>query len=125
MARAITRRTFLAASTAAGAAVVVRAPAPRAQGRTIKIGVISPVTGALAEVGQDCRLGAQMAADANNSAGGIKSQGGARIELLLADRQTRADVARAEADRLVSGGAQLLTGAFHSAHVAGIAPLAQ
>jgi len=112
------------AATAAGAAAV-RVPAPHAQGRTIKIGVISPVTGALAEVGQDSRLGAQMAAEAINAAGGIKSQGGARLELLLADTQTKPDVARAEADRLLASGAQMLTGAFHSAHVAGIAPLAQ
>jgi branched-chain amino acid transport system substrate-binding protein len=83
------------------------------------------VTGALAEVGQDCRLGAQLAAEAVNAAGGIKSQGGAKLELLLADSQTKPDVAWAEADRLISGGAQLLTGGFHSAHVASIAPLAQ
>jgi branched-chain amino acid transport system substrate-binding protein len=120
----ITRRTFLGA--AAASAVVATVPMPsRAQGKTIKIGVISPVTGALAEVGQDCRLGAQMAAEAINAAGGIRSQGGARLELLLADSQTKPDVARAEADRLLSNGAQMLTGAFHSAHVAGIAPLAQ
>jgi branched-chain amino acid transport system substrate-binding protein len=120
----ITRRTFLGAA-AASATVAALPTAPRAQGKTIKIGVISPVTGALAEVGQDCRLGAQMAAEAINAAGGIKSQGSARLELLLADTQTKADVARAEADRLIAGGAQMLTGAFHSAHVASIAPLAQ
>jgi len=120
----IPRRTLLGAA-AASAAVAAVPMAPRAQGKTIKIGVISPVTGALAEVGQDCRLGAQMAAEAINAAGGIRSQGGARLELLLADSQTKPDVARAEADRLLSSGAQMLTGAFHSAHVAGIAPLAQ
>jgi branched-chain amino acid transport system substrate-binding protein len=120
----ITRRTFLGAAAASAAIATVPMPS-RAQGKTIKIGVISPVTGALAEVGQDCRLGAQMAAEAINAAGGIRSQGGARLELLLADSQTKPDVARAEADRLLSNGAQMLTGAFHSAHVAGIAPLAQ
>jgi branched-chain amino acid transport system substrate-binding protein len=120
----ITRRTFLGAAAASAAVATVPMPS-RAQGKTIKIGVISPVTGALAEVGQDCRLGAQMAAEAINAAGGIRSQGGARLELLLADSQTKPDVARAEADRLLSNGAQMLTGAFHSAHVAGIAPLAQ
>jgi len=120
----ITRRTFLGAAVAS-ATVAALPTAPRAQGKTIRIGVISPVTGALAEVGQDCRLGAQMAAEAINTAGGIRSQGGARLELLLADTQTKADVARTEADRLIAGGAQMLTGAFHSAHVASIAPLAQ
>jgi branched-chain amino acid transport system substrate-binding protein len=120
----ISRRTFLGAA-AAGAGGALRPAVARAQARTVKIGVITPVTGALAEVGQDCRLGAQMAAEALNAAGGIRSQGGARLELLLADTETKADVARAEADRLLSSGAQMLTGGFHSAHVAGIAPLAQ
>src|SRR5262249_20463991 len=124
MAHRMSRRTLLGAA-AASAAVGALPAALGAQAKTVKIGVISPVTGALAEVGQDCRLGAQMAAEAVNAAGGIKSQGGAKLELLLADSQTKPDVARAEADRLISGGAQLLTGGFHSAHVASIAPLAQ
>ncbi len=90
----ITRRVLLGA--AAGSVAVAALPAaPRAQARTIKIGVISPVTGALAEIGQDCRLGAQMAVEAINATSGIRSQGGARLELLLADSQTKADVARA------------------------------
>jgi branched-chain amino acid transport system substrate-binding protein len=41
-----------------------------------------------------------MAAEAGNAASGIKSMGGARIELLLADSETKPDVARSEADRL-------------------------
>ena len=120
----VTRRTFL--TTTLGGAGVAAFPLPlRAQPRTIKVGMVSPVTGAMAEVGQDCRLGAQLAAEAVNVAGGIKSMGGAKIELLLGDSQTRVEVARAEAERLINSGAQLLTGAFHSAHVATIAPLAQ
>ncbi len=97
----------------------------RAQARTVKIGVISPVTGPMAEVGGDTRLGAVLAAEAINAAGGIKSLGGARLELLLADSETKVDVARGEADRLIGAGAQLLTGGFHSAHVSTLASLAQ
>jgi branched-chain amino acid transport system substrate-binding protein len=120
----VTRRVFL--TTALGGAGVAACPLPlRAQPRTIKVGMVSPVTGAMAEVGQDCRLGAQLAAEAVNAAGGIKSMGGAKLELLLGDSQTKVEVARAEAERLINSGAQLLTGAFHSAHVATIAPLAQ
>lgn len=120
----VSRRTFLGATiAAAGGAAFPRVL--RAQPKTIKIGVVSPVTGAMAEVGQDCRLGAQMGAEAVNGAGGIRSMGGARLELLLADSQTKTEVARAEAERLINAGAQFLTGAFHSAHVASIASLAQ
>src|SRR5712692_4111365 len=84
----LTRRTFLKA-TAAGA-TVAGFPLPlRAQPKTFKIGVIHPVTGALAEPGQACRLGAQMAADAINAAGGIKSKGGIKLELIVGDTQTK------------------------------------
>lgn len=120
----IDRRAFLKVA-GAGAGAAAFPLTLRAQPKTIKIGVVSPVTGAMAEVGQDCRRGAQMAAEAINAAGGIKSLGGAKLELLLADSQMRVEVARAEAERLINSGAQLLTGAFHSAHVAAIAPLAQ
>jgi branched-chain amino acid transport system substrate-binding protein len=120
----IARRTFLkgALTTAAVAGAPVRLGA---QPKTVKVGVVSPITGAMAEVGGDCRLGAQMAADAINAAGGIKSLGGAKLELLLADSETKADVARSEADRLIAAGAHMLTGGFHSAHVAAISSLAQ
>src|SRR5881397_2560307 len=117
----LTRRTFLA-TTAAAAGF----PRPlRAQPKTFKIGVVHPVTGPLAEPGQACRLGAQMAADAINAAGGIKSMGGARIELILGDTQTKADVARAEAERLINAGAQLLMGTFNSGDTAAVVPVAQ
>ena len=120
----VSRRRFLKGVAAAtGVAAVPRSL--RAQGKTIKIGVVGPITGAMAEVGGDCRLGALLAAETINAAGGIKSMAGARLELLLADSETKVEVARSEADRLIGAGAQLLTGAFHSAHVAAISSLAQ
>jgi len=120
----VSRRTFLRGAVVSLAVAATPRPG-RAQGSTIKVGVVTPITGAMAEVGGDCRLGAQMAADAINAAGGIKSLGGARLELLLADSETKVEVARSEADRLINQGAQLLTGGFHSAHVAAISSLAQ
>jgi ABC-type branched-subunit amino acid transport system substrate-binding protein len=44
---------------------------------------------------------------------------------LLADSETKVEVARTEADRLIGAGTQLLTGGFHSTHVAAISSLAQ
>ena len=119
----VTRRGFVGGLAATGVAGVPRLL--RAQPRTLKIGMVSPVTGPMSDVGQDLRLGAQLAVEAVNAAGGIKSLGGARLELLTADSETKADVARSEADRLINAGAQIMTGGFHSAHVATIALLAQ
>ena len=118
------RRRFLAATGVAAAALGFPLPL-RAQAPTIKIGVIHTVTGSLAEPGQACRLGAQMAAEAINAAGGIKSMGGARLELILGDTQTKQDVARAEAERVINAGAQMLMGTFNSADTAAIVPVAQ
>ncbi len=120
------RRRFLEAAGAAAAVAAAGIPAVlRAQPKAIKIGAIHPVTGGLAEIGQACRLGAQMAADAVNAAGGVKAMGGARLEILPGDSQSQPDVARTEAERLINAGAVILTGAFHSQHTAAIVPVAQ
>ena len=119
----VTRRTFLAA--AAGAAVAGFPLPLRAQAKTLKIGVIHPVTGPLAEPGQACRLGAQMAADAINAAGGIKALDGMKLELLFGDTQTKPDVGRTEAERVVNQGAQMLMGSFDSGSTAAMVPVAQ
>jgi branched-chain amino acid transport system substrate-binding protein len=121
----VNRRAFLRGAAAASVGAGVFPAVLRAQPRTVKVGMVEPLTGPMADVGQDSRLGAQMAVETINAAGGIKSLGGARLELLVADSQTKVDTARAEAERLINAGAQLLTGAYHSAHVATIAPLAQ
>ena len=78
------RRTFLKA-TAAGAAIAGFPLPLRAQPKTIKLGVVHCVTGPLAEPGQACRLAAQIAVDQINAAGGIKSMGGAKFEVILGD----------------------------------------
>ena len=83
----VSRRMFL--KTAVTGAAVVSAPVTlRAQAKTFKIGAVHPVTGPLAEPGQACRLGAQMAVEAVNAAGGIKSKGGLKLELIVGDTQT-------------------------------------
>ncbi len=118
-----TRRAFLA--TAAGASVLGFPAVLRAQAPTLKVGVVHPITGPLAEPGQACRLGAQMAADAINAAGGIKALNGLKLELLLGDTQTKPDVGRAEAERVVNQGAQMLMGSFDSGSTAAMVPVAQ
>jgi branched-chain amino acid transport system substrate-binding protein len=120
----VTRRRFLRA-TAAATAVLGFPPPLRAQAKTFKIGVVHPVTGPLAEPGQACRLGAQMAADAINAAGGIKALGGTKLELLVGDTQTKPDVGRTEAERVVNQGAQMLMGSFDSGSTAAMVPVAQ
>jgi branched-chain amino acid transport system substrate-binding protein len=69
-------------------------------GGTIKIGTLYPVTGELAKLGQECVNGVKMAVEEINAAGGIKSMGGAKIELVEADSQGKPDVGISEVQRL-------------------------
>ncbi len=123
----ISRRTFLKTSAATGALVAMGGfPAVlRAAPANIKIGSIQPVTGPLAVIGQGQRKAAQLAVDYINSRGGIKSMGGAPLELLLGDSQTSAEVGRSEADRLIKEGAKVVVGAFESGTGMAIATLAE
>jgi branched-chain amino acid transport system substrate-binding protein len=124
MSARFTRRTFL--KTAVTGAVIAGGPRPlRAQPKTFKIGAVHPVTGPLAEPGQACRLGAQMAVDAVNAAGGIKSKGGLKLELIVGDTQTKPENGRVEAERVVSNGAQMLLGSFDSGSTAAMVSVAQ
>jgi branched-chain amino acid transport system substrate-binding protein len=118
-----TRRTFLRTAIVASVAGTPRLL--RAQGKTFRIGAIHPVTGPLAEPGQACRLGAQMAVEAVNAAGGIKSKGGLRLELLVGDTQTKLENGRVEAERVVNQGAQMLVGSFDSGSTNAMVSVAQ
>jgi len=120
----LTRRRFL--TTAAAGTAVAGFPLPlRAQPTRFKIGAVHPVTGPLAEPGQACRLGAQMAVDAVNAAGGIKSKGGLELELVLGDTQTKPENGRVEAERVVTQGAQMLLGSFDSGSTNAMVSVAQ
>lgn len=120
------RRAFLqTAGTAAGAAALGFPAVLRAQAPTLKVGVVHPITGPLAEPGQACRLGAQMAAEAVNAASGIKALNGMKIELLLGDTQTKPDIGRTEAERVINQGAQVLMGSFDSGSTAAMVPVVQ
>jgi len=80
----VNRRVFLAAGGAAVGLGITGFPAVlRAEPKSVKIGLIHPVTGAISFSGTQCRAGAQLAIADINAAGGIKSLGGAKIEGVL------------------------------------------
>ena len=109
------RRTFLYQSAAAAA--LVSAPwVARSQGATpIKVGVLHPVTGALAYSGQQCRLGALLAIEDINKAGGIKALGGAPLQAVLGDAQSRPEAGSAEVEKMNEAGVSAIVGAYASA----------
>lgn len=111
----VDRRTVLKGMGAAGAVGALGFPAVLgAQVKEVRIGSIQPMTGVLAVVGKTTRQGNQLAVDHVNAAGGIKSMGGAKLVLMPADTQSKPEVARAEAERLIGEGAHVMVGAFDS-----------
>ena len=109
-----TRRHFMS-QTAAAASVMSFPLIAGAQAKAVKVGVLHPVTGALAYSGQQCRMGALMAIEDINKAGGIKSLGGAKIEALLGDAQSSPQAGTAEIEKMNEAGVCAVVGAFASA----------
>ncbi|MEY3887450.1 MAG: Leucine, isoleucine, valine-, threonine-, and alanine-binding protein precursor [Pseudomonadota bacterium] len=109
-----TRRHFMS-QTAAAASVMSFPLIAGAQAKTVKVGVLHPVTGALAYSGQQCRMGALMAIEDINKAGGIKSLGGAKIEAMLGDAQSSPQAGTAEIEKMNEAGVSAVVGAFASA----------
>jgi branched-chain amino acid transport system substrate-binding protein len=110
------RRQLLAGAAAGAALGTLGFPAPlRAEAPAIKVGIVHPVTGALAFSGNQARAGAEMAVETINSAGGLKALGGAKLEPIYADAQSKPDVGAAEVERLNEAGVVAVIGAFASA----------
>jgi branched-chain amino acid transport system substrate-binding protein len=109
------RDVLKAAAAATGAATIGFPVAALSQPKPVRIGVLHPVTGPLAYSGQQCREGAIMAIDAINKAGGIKSLGGAKIEPVIGDAQSKPAVGAAEIEKMNQDGVAAVVGAYASA----------
>jgi len=109
----ISRRAVLA-GTAAGTAALTMPGVLRAQTKTLKIGILQPVTGALAYDGQQGQIGAEAAIKAINDAGGIKSLGGAKLEMVFGDARSTPEGGTAEVERMQAEGVVGIVGGFAS-----------
>jgi branched-chain amino acid transport system substrate-binding protein len=107
------RRDFLKQSAAA-ASTLAFPLVGGAQPKAIKVGILHPVTGALAYSGSQCREGALMAIDDINKAG-IKGVGGAKLEVLLGDAQSTPQAGTAEIEKMNEAGCAAVVGAYASA----------
>jgi branched-chain amino acid transport system substrate-binding protein len=121
------RRTFLKYSATVGATTAISGFPTflRAQPPEIKIASIQPVTGVISDIGISARRANQLAVDDINARGGIKSMGGAKLKLLLADTEAKEEGARSEAMRVIKEGAVCLVGPFLSGNAMTIATLCE
>ncbi len=101
------------------AATTVFAPALRLSAASpLKIGVLLPLSGALAREGQSCKRGADVST-------AVLATLGLPVELVIADTETNIDTARTRAEKLIADGAQILVGAFDSAHTMAVAQVCE
>lgn len=114
--RNFSRRKFLqttALGAAAAASGTLASPSIlRAQGAGVKLGILQPVTGALSYSGQQGKLGATIAIEEINAAGGIKGLG--KIETIFGDAQSTPDGGNAEVEKMNSAGVVAIVGGYSS-----------
>ncbi|GIK80770.1 MAG: branched-chain amino acid ABC transporter substrate-binding protein [Alphaproteobacteria bacterium] len=114
----VSRRKFLQ-SSAAGAALAATGSVAmpgvlRAQAAPIKVGILQPVTGALAYDGQQGRIGAELAIRDINATGGIKALGGAKLEMVFGDARSTPEGGTQEVEKMQAAGVAAIVGGFAS-----------
>jgi len=88
---------------AAGLAMTATAGVSLAQHpKEIKVGLLIPLSGLYARPGAVMRMGAEMAIDHINAAGGVKAMGGAKLKLVVLDCGDTTEKAKNAAQRMVS-----------------------
>ncbi len=116
----VSRRTVTTGLAAAG---ILAGTAPfnigRAQAGKLKVGVLLPLSGYQAGIGQDCQRAVPLANQI------LRDNGLPELEIMNGDTETKVDVARARAERLINEGAQLLVGAFDSGATTAVAQVAE
>ena len=103
----LNRRTLLQGAAASAALSALPLTRARAQGATIRIGFIGPLSGAMQIVGSPMHFGAQVAVDQINAAGGIN---GKMLELVSRDDKGDPAQSVAAARELAGSGINLLVG---------------
>ena len=107
MTSAVSRRTLLAGVGASALAASVPLRHGLAASK-IKVGILLPRSGPQAQIGIDCQRGADVAPEV------LGAMGYPEMEYILGDTETKVDVARAQAEKLIDAGAHVIVGAFDS-----------
>ena len=115
----LSRRRFATGAAALGT-LAAAGPIGRARAETasLKVGVLLPRSGYLALIGQQCQRGCDLAVP-------VLKEMGYTVELMNADTESKADVARTQAEKLIRDGAQMLVGAFESGGTMAIAQVCE
>jgi branched-chain amino acid transport system substrate-binding protein len=116
-----TRRGFgRAAAALIGAPLPLRFASAQSAPANLKVGLILPMSGAQALIGQMCKHGADIANDIFTD---IKVP--VKLEIQTFDTETKPDVARTQAEKAVDAGCHVLVGAFDSGQTIAVAQVAE
>lgn len=74
----------------------------RAEEKVVKVGSLLPLSGSSASVGVQAKNARELALEEINAAGGIKSLGGAKIQMIYADTKSDPTVGVSETERLIN-----------------------
>jgi branched-chain amino acid transport system substrate-binding protein len=113
-----TRRRMLAGAAAAAGSAMFAPAVVRAQAKSLRIAVLLPRSGYLAQAGQSCHRGALVAPK-------VLADYGHPVELVHVDFESSPDVARTQAERVINDGAQCIVGAFESLATLAIAQVCE
>jgi branched-chain amino acid transport system substrate-binding protein len=114
-----------AALACALVALAMTGRASAADVKTIRIGVIQPMSGNFAPYAQESEPAFEYVVNKINAEGGIKSMGGAKIELLLADDASQGARTATEARRLATEeNVAMIVGGLLSPQMLAISPVA-
>ncbi len=105
--------------TAVGAISGAFAPALAQSKDPLRIGVPTAMTGAYADLGNQVKRAVELAIEEANGAGGVD---GRKVEARFLDTEAKADVARAQGEKLALGGFNLLIGTIASGEGLALGP---
>lgn len=109
----LSRRQVLAAA-GASAGMLAMPGILRAQSGEVVLSALIALTGPNAAWGQRTWRGFQLACDIVNERGGIESLGGAKIKYIVADTESKPELAPTQAERLIREGALAMIGTNQS-----------
>ena len=100
-----------------GSSIAIAADGP------IKIGVVTPLSGTYTPIGQQVKMGLELATKEVNAAGGIM---GRKVELIFEDEEANPAVATQKAEKLFQvSNVDFLTGTVNSGSTLAVGPLAE
>src|SRR5439155_27177971 len=111
----ITRREFIKTSTLAAAGSTLAPRLATAQPKEVLLAAVVALTGPNAAWGQRTWNAFQLGCDMVNEQGGIKSLGGAKLKYIVADTESKPEVAGSQTEKVIQRGCLAITGTKESA----------